>query len=78
MKGFPPVEALVLLCFLLITGFASQRFIHHETEPLRVVTEKSTADSSDSWEETEMELSLSSLPNRIRLLVLSDADAEPK
>lgn len=78
MKGFPPVEALVLLFLLLITGFASHRFIHHEAESLRHVGGNSMAESSGSWEETEMELIFSSLPSRIRLLVLADGDAEPK
>ena len=78
MKGYPPVEALVLLFLLLITGLASQRFIHHEPEPLRPVTENPKVESSDSGEEIEMELSFSSQPNRIRLLVLTEGDAEPQ
>lgn len=78
MKGYPPVEAFVLLLLLLITGFASQRFIHHEPETLRLVAGNTPAENSGLGEEIEMELSFSSLPSRIRLCVLADGDAEPK
>lgn len=83
MKGFPPVEAFVLLLLMSVIGFGSYRFIHHEPEahvaqPAAGAEAIQVVEGSGHQHETEMELSFSSLPKVVRVMVLDDADAEPK